>query len=368
MDAALDNGVGAAAVSAAPASGKTCYLGLDVDAREVVVSIHHGHLVPKPSQRWTPDRLIAWVKERVGAGDTVWSVYEACGFGYTLHDQLVGAGACSLVITPMRLSPNGRRRKNDGLDARQLGLRLVRYVGGDRDQLPVMRVPTVEERERRELGRQRAFLGAELRRLENHGRALRLEHEHRTLPAGWWGPRKWKRIASELSPLVHRFLELLREQCAHLHQLQAEMTVELEARVAGDPNPKGLGALTIALVDGEVCDWTRFGNRKQVGSYTGCCPSEASTGGVQKCGSIDKHGNRRVRAMLVEAVWRLLRWQPTWNSAQKFLPRMTLGSAVRKKTVVALARQLAIDLWRWRTGRCTPAELGWELNAPAGEG
>jgi len=26
-----------------------------------------------------------------------------------------------------------------------------------------------------------------------------------------------------------------------------------------------------------------------------------------------------------------------------------------------LARQLAIDLWRWRTGRCTAAELGWEL-------
>ena len=28
-------------------------------------------------------------------------------------------------------------------------------------------------------------------------------------------------------------------------------------------------------------------------------------------------------------------------------------------TVVALARQLAIDLWRWRTGRCTMADLGW---------
>jgi hypothetical protein len=26
---------------------------------------------------------------------------------------------------------------------------------------------------------------------------------------------------------------------------------------------------------------------------------------------------------------------------------------------VALARQLAVDLWRWRTGRCTMAELGW---------
>jgi hypothetical protein len=27
--------------------------------------------------------------------------------------------------------------------------------------------------------------------------------------------------------------------------------------------------------------------------------------------------------------------------------------------VVALARLLAIDLWRWRTGRASLADLGW---------
>jgi len=32
---------------------------------------------------------------------------------------------------------------------------------------------------------------------------------------------------------------------------------------------------------------------------------------------------------------------------------------MRKKAVVALARQLAIDLWRWRTGRTSLANLGW---------
>jgi len=35
------------------------------------------------------------------------------------------------------------------------------------------------------------------------------------------------------------------------------------------------------------------------------------------------------------------------------------GHRHEEKTVIALARQLAIDLWRWRTGRCTLAELGW---------
>ena len=36
---------------------------------------------------------------------------------------------------------------------------------------------------------------------------------------------------------------------------------------------------------------------------------------------------------------------------------LTTGAA-RKKAIVALARQLAIDLWRLNTGRSTPTKLG----------
>jgi hypothetical protein len=70
-------------------------------------------------------------------------------------------------------------------------------------------------------------------------------------------------------------------------------------------------------------------------------------------------GNGRVRALLVEAVWRFLKWQPHWKAAQRLRIKLTSGPALLKKTVVALARQLAIDLWRWRTGRCTLEDLGW---------
>ena len=76
-------------------------------------------------------------------------------------------------------------------------------------------------------------------------------------------------------------------------------------------------------------------------------------------GSIDRMGNARVRTLLVEAVWRFLRWQPHWKAAQGMKVKLAGGSALKKKTVVALARRLAIDLWRWRTGRATFADLGW---------
>lgn len=53
-----------------------------------------------------------------------------------------------------------------------------------------------------------------------------------------------------------------------------------------------------------------------------------------------------------------MRYQPLWHARRKLIARRTTGTALRKKTVVALARQLAVDLWRWRTGRTTLAELG----------
>jgi len=85
--------------------------------------------------------------------------------------------------------------------------------------------------------------------------------------------------------------------------------------------PLGLGALTVSLVEGEVCDWKRFLHRKAVDSYTGLCPSEHSSGGVQRFGAIDRHGNKHLRTLLVEAVWRLLRWQPAWHARQKYLEK-----------------------------------------------
>jgi len=329
-----------------------------VDLRNVVVATQCDRGAIKHAQKLSRPQLIAWVKEQTAAGHTVHTVYESCGFGYTLHEELTAAGAQSLVTTPMRLNLE-RRRKNDRMDATELCVRLSRYLDGHRLELRPIRIPSRVEQQRRELGRQRRFWKKELIRLENHGRALRIEHEHQTLPAGWAGPRKWKQLAPELSPFVRGQLEPVVSQIRAAKAQLDRLTAEIEALVAQEKIPKGLGALTVSLLDGEVCDWNRFTHRKAVGSYTGCCPSEHSSGGVQRFGHIDRHGNAHVRMLLVEAVWRLLRWQPFWHARLKFLQKLKHGASLKKKIAVALARQLAIDIWRWRTGRATAAELGW---------
>jgi len=341
-------------------------LGLDVDLHNVVTAIQCGQGTIALPQKFTRARLIDWVQKQTAAGHRVHTVYEACGFGYTLHHALVAAGAQSIVTTPMRLSPE-RRRKNDRLDARALCVRLSRHLEGHGHELKPIRVPSLEEQQRRELGRQREFFKRQRRRLENHGRALRIEFEHETLPAGWAGPRKWKALAPGCSEFVRGQLEPVVAQIRACKEQMEQLTAQIEALVAPEKLPKGLGALTVSLLEGEVCDWTRFKQRKAIGSYTGCCPSEHSSGGVQRFGHIDRHGNKHVRVLLVEAVWRLLKYQPQWHARLKYLQKLKHGALLKKKMAVALARQLAIDLWRWRTGRCTAAELGWTLNAAAAE-
>ena len=63
------------------------------------------------AQKFSRARLLDWIQKQVAAGHEVHTVYEACGFGYTLHHALAAAGARSIVTTPMRLSPERRRNK-----------------------------------------------------------------------------------------------------------------------------------------------------------------------------------------------------------------------------------------------------------------
>ena len=330
-------------------------LGLDVHLEFIMAVAQKGHTNPQAPRKFTRELLVAQVRKWVAEGFQVFCVQESCGFGFVLHRELMAAGAQSFLITPIAL--NGKR-KTDKLDARALCLRLSRWLDGNREELAPIRIPSQTEQRQREGTRRRKFLAGAIRSLANRGHSQVAEYCHAQLPHRWWGPRNWPKLAT-LDPWVMGVLARLRELILGLEAQLAALQAELLARVKDQVTPKGLGDLTLVTLDGEVCDWQRFSNRKQVGSYTGCCPGEHSSGNKRRVGGIDRMGNGRVRALLVEAVWRFLQWQPGWKAAAKMKTKLGAGTAMKKKTVIALARQLAIDLWRWRTGRCTMADLGW---------
>jgi transposase len=226
----------------------------------------------------------------------------------------------------------------------------------------VIRVPSEEEEKLRHVHRQREALVRARTKLQAQGRGLLITHGQ-AAPAHWWRGRTWRLLGEFLPVWLVARLEVFRPVLAALDAQIAALTTELEA-AASAARPTGLGALTSVLLQREVCDWQRFKNRRQVGSYTGLCPGEYSSGEKRRQGSVTKHGNPRVRAALVECAWRLVRFQPAYPPVKKRLGVLAKGAratgAARKKAIVAVARHWAVDLWRLSTGRCTAAELGLE--------
>jgi transposase len=287
-------------------------------------------------------------------GAQIRTCYEAGPCGFWLHRKLAAKGVHNVVVAPVAL--NGMR-KTDKRDARRLCELLVRHERGDRHALSAAAVPSVDQELERGLMRHRQALKEELLRCAQRGRSLALLQGQK-LGRKWWGVRNWPGVKTEVAAGLVPILEDYQGQAMLLsHQLQAvdQQLAELAKRQPVAP-PRGVGALTWLTLLLEVVDWSRFKNRRQVASYTGLCPGEHTSGGQRRDLPIDKHGNPRARRALVVAAWRMLQWQPDYPPLAKL--RATDGKRSRKRAIVAVARRLAIDLWRLATGQSTPEKLG----------
>jgi transposase len=142
------------------------------------------------------------------------------------------------------------------------------------------------------------------------------------------------------------------------------LTRELEAK-APKGLPKGMGRLTYHAVETEVAAWDRFKNRRQVGSYAGLTGGVSASGQSSADLSITKAGNRRLSTCLIECAWRLVLQQPDYWLVKKWRGVLLNPKAHvrrRKQAIVAFARQLLVDIWKWKTGRTTPQALGWKMS------
>src|SRR5438132_3825695 len=333
-------------------------LGIDVHQDYYVVVKQEGGTNPKPAQRFRKETFLHWAAKLQSQGGEIYAVYEACGFGFSLQRQLRVLGIECYVVCPQKLDERNKRVKTDGLDAKALCLKLDRFVQGNRDALALVRIPTPEEEQKRAIHRQREQLVQTRKRLEAQGRSLLVNHGMEPL-SSWWKARtfaqlqvpEWmKELLSNMQPILLALQEKIRA-----------LTAQLQA--AADPKqPRGLGLLSSVVIDREIGNWDRFKNRRQVGSYTGLCPGEYSSGNTRVQSCVTKHGNPRLRAALVESAWRLVRFQPDYRAVKKWRHLLAKGAlvtkAARKKAIVAVARQLAVDLWRIRTGRVQAEALG----------
>jgi len=140
---------------------------------------------------------------------------------------------------------------------------------------------------------------------------------------------------------------------------EAELARELKAKARQRERTKGMGELTDECLESELVDWERFSNRRQVGSYSGLCPREHSSGRRRRQGGVSKRGNAHVRTLMVEMAWRVKRYQPQYPPVARRAEIFESGNASqRKKAIVAVARRLLVDIWRVRSGKCRWEDLG----------
>ena len=365
QNTATNTGSAAAKVEQNFQRARLIKLGVDAhaDHYRVVRQIENGPL--QPAQRFTPGKFLDWAQKQTALAERVVVCYEAGTFGFHPAREMEKRGVECLVMVPIKLDENNKRVNTDKLDAKRIAARLDRYLAGDKDALNIVRIPTPSEEEQRDLGRQRQTLVQDIKRMADRGRAFLRKYGHR-IKGRWWEARKWASIEETLPKWMvehlRRWVEIIQTTSRVLLEVHTALIAQAEKHLEGKPLPIGMGLLSYELLRLEVCDWNRFNNRRQVGSSTGLCPSENSSGPYRQQGSVTKHGNPLMRWVLVEMAWRLVRYQPSCYAVKRGLPKLEgakAAKASRKKIIVSIARQLAVDLWRVNTGKATFEGLGY---------
>jgi len=337
-------------------------LGIDWHARQYRVARIIDNGAPEPAQRFTPEAFLRWAQQQLELAREVVSCYEAGAGGFVLHRQLEALGVKNIVVVPRKLDVDRRGVKTDKIDARNLALDLDRYVRGNDKALRVVFVPSPEQEQRRAQTRLRQQLQQKRLALAAQGRSLMLGQGWAESNQ-WWKGRRWAQLQEILPPWIKELLKVWHALIVDIDEAMNRLKLQIQ-KAAPKCRPKGLGAMSHEEITREVGDFGRFKNRKAPGSYTGLCGGVSASDERVKDLSITKAGNRRLRTMLIELAWRWVLYQPQCPTVQRWrevLLTPATHSRGRKRAIVAVARQLFVDLWRWQTGRCTPEQLEWEM-------
>ena len=290
--------------------------------------------------------------------------YEAGYDGFWLARLLEQHGIECKVMDPasLQVDRRARRVKTDRIDVEKLLQALIAWCRGERHVCSMVVIPSVEEEDLRRTHRERNRLvrerTAHINRIKGllFGQGIRginVKSRYKTLvPAELvtadgrsLPPRLAREIAREidrLAQLQEQIREVERERDMASNTCQAtEQKRQLLLRL------NGVGEATAPILAREVY-YRQFANRGQVASFIGLAPSPYDSGESRRNQGISKAGNGLVRAVLIQTAWIWLRHQP--NSAlSRWFHQRTEGHSKRMRCImiVAVARKLAIALWRY---------------------
>lgn len=334
-----------------------------------------------PRERTVPagrlDRLteeVARAKKhfRLAADAPVASCYEAGRDGFWLHRALRAAGIANDVIesASIEVKRQHRRAKTDGLDGRALLRLLWRYHNGEREAFRVVRVPSPEDEDRRELHRQLVRTKQDRTAVTNRIKGLLAKvgirlTELKNLPEQLKRLRLWdgKGLSAGLMAsltlewrTVEHLTGLIREMEAERRRLLKEAEDRATECARKLLELRAIGENSAWIFSTEFFAWREFKNRRQVGGLAGLASTPYQSGDTMRELGMSKAGNRWIRGIVVEIAWLWRRYQPQSELSQWYERKYGGGSSrMRRIGIVALARKLLIELWRYLETGTPPA-------------
>jgi transposase len=176
--------------------------------------------------------------------------------------------------------------------------------------------------------------------------------------------RWWERHGEQVPPLLRAEIERESARLALVKQQVKAIEAVRRQEVADGKQPlvaqlaqlRAIGLKGAWLLVKELFGWRRFANRRELAGCLGLAPTPYDSGGSQIEQGISKAGNKGARVLLVELAWNWLRLQPDSALTQWFNRRFAGGGKrMRRVGIVALARRLAIALWRYLQNGEIPA-------------
>lgn len=315
------------------------------------------------------EREIAAARRRSHVGDSVplISCYEAGRDGFWLHRFLEsGPHRHNLIVdsASIDIKRRHRRLKTDRVDVLKLLAMLIRFHNnGEADVWSVVHVPSPEAEDARHFHRELLTLKADRTRSTNRIKGLLVAQGVSVSSLS----RGFSQHLDELrlwdgSPLPRRLHERLLREGQHRTQLSERIRLIERLQVeqlqaSADPaiamvrqlmTLKGIGLQSAWLFTFEFFAWRRIRSRQQITGLAGLAPSPYNSGDETRDLGISKAGSASVRAMAIQIAWGWIRFQPDSELTRWFERRFAHGGRrMRAIGIVALARRLLIELWRF---------------------
>jgi transposase len=327
----------------------TVFVGLDYhkDSIQVCVMDSSGQVL---ANRRCPNAAAELALLVAFFGDQIRGAIEACSGAADLADELVERHGWDIdlahpgYVNRMKQSPD----KSDYSDARMLA-DLVR-VG----YLPRVWLAPQDVRQLRTTVRYRQQLVNQRRAAKLRVTAL-LREARLVEPKGRrrWGPGwlAWLATAEGLGPEARFVADCHLAELRRLDEQIALVEARLAKVTADDPvvwrlvAMRGVGMVTAWALRAEIGRFDRFRTGKQLARYCGLSPRNASSGQRQADAGLIKAGSELLRAVLIEAAHRLIRFDPRWGALAAKLraagkPGSVVAAAVANRWVRWLFHQV----------------------------